>query len=108
VVPETPTLDPAITKLLPALIGSVISLRWVQGTWYERLLMVTGGAALSYFGTPWVTNQMQMADAQGLVGFLIGLFGMAMIAPLYEAIRAADIKPAVADLWDRVLKRIGL
>lgn len=105
---ETPSIDPTLAKLLPAILGSVISLRWVQGTWVERLLMVSGGAILSYYATPWAAAKVQMADAEGLVGFLIGLFGMAVIAPVYEAIKSADIKPAVADLWDRALKRLGI
>lgn len=105
---ETPSIDPTLAKMIPAILGSVISLKWVQGTWVERLLMVTGGAVLSYYATPWAANKVNMADAAGLVGFLIGLFGMAVIAPLYEAIKSADIKPAVADLWERMLKKLGL
>lgn len=105
---ETPSFDPTLAKLVPAILGSVISLKWVQGTWPERLLMVAGGAALSYYATPWAADKVQMSDAAGLVGFLIGLFGMAVVAPFYEALKAADLKPAAADLWQRALKRLGL
>ncbi len=105
---ETPSIDPTLAKLLPAILGSVISLRWVQGTWVERLLMVSGGAILSYYATPWAAAKVQMADAAGLVGFLIGLFGMAVIAPIYEAIKVADLRPMASDLVDRILKRLGI
>jgi len=41
------------------------------------------------------------------VGFLIGLFGMAIIAKVYEAIGALDAPRIAADTWDAIKRRLG-
>ncbi len=106
---ETPnTVDPTIAKLIASVTGALVSINFVKGTWPERILMVIGGSALSYYGTTPIASGVNLTDAEGLVGFLLGLFGMAIVSRLYEAIQALDFKVVLSDLWQRALKRLGL
>ena len=54
-----------------------------------RASMFVGGSALSYFGADPFVQYMQMsADVKGLSGFMLGMFGMSLVAKVYEAITA--------------------
>lgn len=50
---------------------------------------------MSYFGTPVAATWIGMVNAEGLVGFLIGLFGMSVVSKFYEVIQAVDPKAVV-------------
>ena len=80
--------DPSIFKILAGAAGAFVSLKFIQGTWKERTVMAIGGCALSAFGTTPAATWVGLANAEGLVGFLIGLFGMSIVAKLYEVIQA--------------------
>ena len=99
---SSPPLDVVIAKALAGLAGAVVSLRFVKGSVFEKILMVIGGAALSFFGSPWVTTYMHMESAESLVGFLMGLFGMAIVAKVYDAIQAADVSRIANSILDRI------
>ena len=83
-------------KLASGVAGALVSLRFVQGTWKEKLTMLVGGSALSLLGTTTASTYLGMANAEGLVGFLLGLFGMAIVSKIYDAIQFVDAK-RVAD-----------
>jgi len=87
--------DISIVKLIAGAAGAFVSLRFIQGTKTEKGIMAIGGSAMSYFGTTPTTDYLHMASAEGLIGFLIGLFGMAIVSKLYEVIQVIDA-PAVA------------
>lgn len=94
--PDLPT-----AKILAGVLGSVVSLRFVKGSLFERASMCIGGAALSYYGTTPVAVWAG-TNAEGLIGFLIGLFGMAIMAKGYEviqAMQAGDIVEAIKRKW---------
>ena len=97
------THDVTVLKLVPGLVGSFISLGFIKRSWPERMVMAVGGAALSYWGTDWATAFLGMQKAEGLVGFLIGLFGLAMVAKVYEVIAAIDAAALLTDLKKRFL-----
>lgn len=97
--------DIGIIKILSGLAGSVVSLRFVQGKWYEKVLMTLGGAFLSYFGTSPAAEYVGMATSEGLVGFLIGLFGMAVASKVYEIIQSVDTKQASQAFFDWLFRR---
>ena len=94
-----------VIKVISGSAGSVVSLRFVQGTWYEKILMTFGGAVLSYFATQYVADYVGMQNAEGLVGFLIGLFGMAIASKLYEVIQVIDTKSLSKNLVNWLLRR---
>ena len=99
--------DLSIGNLLAGIAGAFVSLRFVQGTLLERFAMAGGGAVLSYYATPITASWLNMVSAQGLVGFLIGLFGMAIVAKVYETIQALPAAQIASDAWEAVKRRIG-
>lgn len=99
------TADFSLAKLIAGLAGSLVSLRFVQGTFSERIAMAVGGCALSYYGSTPAAVWIGVHDAEGLVGFLIGLFGMAIMAKLYEIIILADASQMGKDLWETVKRK---
>lgn len=94
-------------KLTAGVAGAVVSLRFVQGSYPERLTMAIGGAALSYFGTTPLADWLQAPKAEGVIGFFIGLFGMAIVAKMYEVIQLIDAKQIATDLWETVRRKWG-
>lgn len=71
---------------LSGVAGSVLSLKYIKGsTWVERLTMVAGGSILSLYAAPYLARKTDMPE--GLVGFLLGVFGMAVVAKVWEAIQ---------------------
>jgi hypothetical protein len=94
--------DFSIAKLLSGVAGALASMRFIAGTWPEKLTMAVSGAALSYFGTTPAADWLAMRNAEGLVGFLIGLFGMAIVSKGYEVIQMMDAKKMAADIWEWV------
>lgn len=99
--------DISFIKLAAGIAGAVVSLRFVQGTYLERLTMAVGGAALSYFGTTPLSDWLAAPKAEGVIGFFIGLFGMAIVAKAYEVIQMIDAKQAAADLWAAAKRKWG-
>lgn len=104
---EQHTLDVSLANLVAGVCGAFVSLRFVQGTAIERVTMAAGGAALSYYATPPAAGWLGMASAEGLVGFLVGLFGMAIVAKIYEAIQGLPAAKMATDAWESVKRRIG-
>ena len=101
------TSDVLLGKLLAGICGSVVSLRFVQGTITERIFMGIGGAALSYYASTPAAAWVGVKDAEGLVGFLIGLFGMAIMAKVYEVILLADAQKIATDTWEAIKRKWG-
>ena len=99
--------DIGIAKLISAVAGAALSLKFVVGTWVEKIIMAIGGAFLSYYASTPVAAWMEAPKAEGLVGFLLGLFGMAVVSKVYEVIQSLDAKQAATDLWAAITKRIG-
>lgn len=85
--------------------GALVSMRFMAGTWFEKLTMALGGSALSFFGTAPLASWLKMQNAEGLVGFLIGLFGMALVSKAYEVIWLIDASRIAKDLWAAVARK---
>lgn len=100
--------DPTWAKLGASFFGSLVSLRFVIGTWPERLLMFIGGGGLSFYSTEpvakWIGGE---AEISGLVGFFLGLLGMTIVAKVYEAFQALDAKQMGADIWAWFVRKWG-
>ena len=95
----------SLVKFVSAVLGGFVSLRFVQGTLFERITMGIGGATLSYLASTPAAKWLGMEGAEGLVGFLIGLFGMAIIAKIYEVITLLDAKVIASDLWEAIKRK---
>lgn len=96
---EPPNIDAA--KLAAATGGALISARYLPGSPIQRLLMVCGGAALSYVASSPVAEWLKVApNAYGLVGFLIGMFGIVIANKVYEGIQSIDATTVIQDAID--------
>ena len=90
----------AIAVKLAGVAGAVVSMRFLHGTLLERLSMATSGALLSYYLAPHIS--MRLGIPEGLTGFLVGFFGMAVASRAWEAVQAFPINA----IWQAVIDRI--
>lgn len=101
------TTDISIAKALAGIAGAFVSLNFMQGSVPQRLVLAVGGAAMSYFFSTPASRYLGMADAEGMIGFLIGMFGMAIASKVYEVIAAMDAKALAVDVWAWVKRKWG-
>ena len=94
-------------KLLAGIAGSFVSLRFMSGTLIQRVILAIGGAALSYYATTPFATWVGARDAEGLVGFFVGMFGMAIVSKIFEVIQAADAKLIAGDVWEWIKRKWG-
>jgi hypothetical protein len=80
-------------------IGSLVSLGHVKGTWSEKLAMFVTGAASSYYASPLIADKLGMPE--GACGFMAGLFGMSIVSKAYEYIQAADLSSFLPAFFKR-------
>ena len=104
----SPIVDATVTKAVAGLVGAAVSLRFVHGTAVERALMFLGAAASSYFGTPYVAHHINMKDAEGLVGLLLGLYSMPIVSKGYEAILLLNTSDIVSGISAWVKRKVGV
>jgi len=96
--------DVSLGKMAASFAGALVSLRFLKNcSAVEKFLMVLGGSVLSYHSTPVAAAWTGLSDVEGLVGFMVGLFGMAIVAKVYEVIQALD----PAEIARRALDRFG-
>lgn len=105
---ENPQVDPAVTKIAASLAGAAVSLRFIQGSAWERVAMFVGAAAASYLGSGWVSMQLHMRDAEGLVGLLLGLYSMPIVAKGYESITLVNTSAIAAKVAARLERWFGV
>lgn len=98
--PSDVNIDAWAAKLA-GLGGAIVSMRFLQGTWFERGFTALGGVLLSYFAAPFLSQRIGLPE--GLTGFLLGLFGMAVMSRAWEWIQTTP----VAALWQIVLGWLG-
>lgn len=79
----TEDITTILGKLWPAFVGALLSARWLNGTWPQKLSMIVGGIALASIVGPWLEDMTAIPG--NVVGALCGLFGIAIIDGLYRA-----------------------
>ena len=97
--------DIGLPQFAAGAAGALVSMRFITGTWFEKTTMALGGSALSFFGTVPLSNWLAISNAEGLLGFLIGLFGMALVSKVYEVIWLIDASRVAKDLWAAVARK---
>lgn len=102
--PPTESVDAWLAKLA-GVAGAAASLAFLKGSWSERITMAVGGSIVSYYAAPWMAATTGLPA--GLSGFLLGLFGMACCAKVWEAIQATPISEAWTALIDAARRRLG-
>lgn len=92
-------------KIISGVVGALVSLNFVRGTWVEKTFMAFGGSCLSYFTTTPIALWLAIENTEGLIGFIVGLFGMAIVAKIYELIQVIDTKQAMGILLDWLARK---
>lgn len=85
---------------LSGVAGALTSMRFLKGSWPERLTAAALGAVLSYYASDWLANKVGLP--LGLTGYLLGLFGMAVVSRAWEWVQSTP----VAAIWTAILDRI--
>ena len=85
---------------LAGVAGALVSMRFLRGTWVERLWLAAGGAVLSYYLAPYISARLSMPE--GLTGFMVGMFGMAVASKAWETIQVFPM----GAVWQAVIDRI--
>lgn len=101
-------IPPDLKAVAPGIGGSLIALFFLRRPPMVLAGMFLGGVAMSHYGTHFVADYFGMMKYEGSIGFLIGLFSMALVAKVYDTIEA--INPG--DLWkavsDAVRAKLGV
>lgn len=69
-------------KASPGIVGSLVSLRWIEGTWLRKLHMFLAGCAMATYAAPNLAAWSGMNP--GLASFCLGVFGMSVIAKMFD------------------------
>lgn len=98
-----PDLPPEASKLGASFAGSLVALRWLPGGCWLKLQMLLAGTALSWYATEPLARWAGMNV--GTTGFFLGVFGMALVAKVFDLIAAAQVSEIAVE-WAR--KFLGL
>lgn len=102
-------IPPEVRTAGPGVAGSLLALLFLRRPKLMLAGMFLGGCVLSYIATPWLTAYLEVgAKGEGLVGFLLGLFGMTTVAKLYDLFESIDVREIWIALRDFLRKRLGL
>lgn len=96
----------AVAVKLAGVFGAVVSMRFLQGSWLSRASMAFGGAFCSYFAARYVAQRVGIPE--GLSGFLLGLFGMAIISRAWEWVQSTPVAAFWQIVLDGLKKKLGL
>lgn len=97
---------------LSGFVGALVSMRYLKGTLGERASMAAAGTALSFYASPYVSRISGLPE--GFTGFLLGLFGMAMVSITWDWLQQAPVGSWVnraveawLAMWLAVWARVG-
>lgn len=89
-----------VAARLAGVAGALVSMRFLQGTRTERISMAASGSVAAYYASPYLAELTGIPE--GFMGFLVGVFGMAIAARIWEAVQAFPI----AATWQAVIDRV--
>lgn len=95
----------ALAAKLAGVAGAVVSMRFLQGTFMERVFMALSGAVVSYYATPWLSPKIGLPE--GFTGFLVGMFGMAVASRCWEWVQTTPVAALWQILLDWLTRRSG-
>ena len=82
---------------LAGLAGAAVSMNFIKGTLPRRLTLAVCGAIVSNYTSEWIAHKTGLPV--GMAGFLLGLFGMAIVSRGWEFVEATPI----GALWQSCL-----
>lgn len=83
-------------------LGSLTAAFLMKDTWARRLALLIGGFAAAHYCAPYLA--LKTGADRELAGYVAGLFSMTIVAKLFNMWDGIDTK----DLWNRLLKRLGI
>ena len=95
-----------VAAKLAGVAGALVSMRFLQGTWPQRISTAVCGALISFYAAPYVS--VRVGIPEGLSGFLLGLFGMAIASRLWEWVQTTPIAGVWQIVIDWLKKRAGV
>jgi predicted Na+-dependent transporter len=94
-------ITPARAVVIAGFLGSVLSLTFIDGMGKrQRVVAVISGMIMSHYLSPLIAYLFSKGEYQDTIGFLIGLFGMSIVASVFRAIQNSDI-------WGLLRSRYG-
>lgn len=90
----------AFAAKFAGVLGAAVSMRYLQGSWMARISMAASGSLGAYYAAPYLS--VVLGIPEGLMGFLVGMFGMAIVSRAWEAVQAVPISA----LWQAVIERV--
>jgi hypothetical protein len=99
-----PPTDPAIIQLGAGLLGAVAGLKFSPGdTLVERLLNIASGAACAVYLAPFLAEVLDMTTPakQSGLAFLLGMFGMNIVAALMQGIKDLRVGEILSGWFSR-------
>lgn len=97
--------EPEFQKVVPGVAGSVLALLFLRDGWMRNVFTFAGGVAIAHFCGPTVATFIK--GNLEIAGFVTGLFGMSIVAKIFDMIFAFDVTQVLSDLVKAAIKRIG-
>lgn len=92
----------AIIAKFSGLAGALVSFSYLKGTLPEKVVNAIGGYFMSVYLATWFSTKTGLPESGA--GFIVGFFGMAVCARVWEMIQTTPM----AEVWTGLLKRAGL
>jgi hypothetical protein len=92
----------------PGIAGSLLALMFLRRPLFVLAGMFVGGSLLSYYGANWLAEWLSIERHTGLAGFVLGLFGMAVVAKVYDTIDALAPTEVAKAVIEAIRKRLGV
>lgn len=87
----TPDFPPDLARHAAGPAGALTAMLFMQGTpWPRKLAMAAAGGVASFYGAPTLAA-IYPQISPGLAGYLLGLFGLALVAKVFSAWETLDI-----------------
>lgn len=87
----------AVATKLAGVAGAAVSMNFIKGTFPRRLTLAICGALVSNYTSEWISGKTGLPV--GMAGFLLGLFGMAIVSRSWEFVEATPI----GSIWQSCL-----
>lgn len=89
----SPDFDPStLAKHAAGPAGAVTAMLFMRGMdWKHRIAMVIAGSIMAFYGAPLIHHWT--GGNEGLSGWLVGLFGMALVAKIFDTWEALELGP---------------
>lgn len=92
----------------PGIAGAMLALMFLRRPLFVLAGMFVGGCLLSWYGSQWFAEWAGLERHLGLAGFVLGLFGMALVAKFYDTIEALQPTEIAKAVVDAIRKRLGV